>query len=179
MDSAIVAWFAAHRSAPMDALAVFLTWAGRAGLIFALMAILRGALNKKLAMAAWQVVLAALLATLVSNSVLKPMVDRPRPFLANPALEVVGTPPASESFPSGHAAGSVAGALVLASTWPQARVALWILAGAVAASRVYLGVHYPTDVLGGVVVGWLVGGFVLGGTVWRWRAAAAARGTRG
>ncbi len=178
MDTALLSWFSTHRTVALDALAVFLTVAGRAGLMFALAAIVRGFSNRKLAMAAWQVVLAAVLATLVSDAVLKPIVHRPRPFTANPALAVVGTRPESASFPSGHAASSVAGALALASTWPQARVAIWAAAALVALSRVYLGVHYPTDVLGGALVGLLVGWFVLGSTVWRWREATAARGTR-
>jgi undecaprenyl-diphosphatase len=47
-------------------------------------------------------------------------------------------------------------------------VAFWVLAIAISASRIYLGVHYPSDVLAGFLVGLLVAWFVRGRTVWRW-----------
>jgi len=177
MDAALVAWSAAHRAAPLDAVAGFLTFAGRAGLIFMAAALVRGLVHKTLAMAAWQVVLAGLLAALLSNGVLKPLVHRPRPFAVDAALDVVGSRPDSGSFPSGHAASCVAAALVLASTWRRANAAIWGVAALVALSRVYLGVHYPTDVIGGALVGWAVGWFVLGRTVWRVDRVEPARST--
>jgi undecaprenyl-diphosphatase len=167
MDTLVLNWFAAHRSAPLDALAVLLTFAGRCGLVFVIAAIVRGFTHRKLAMAAWQVVAAVLLALLVSDGLLKPIVHRARPFDVDTKLETVGSRPSSGSFPSGHAACSVAAALVLASTWRRARAAIWAAAILVVVSRVYIGVHYPTDVLGGALVGWVAGWFALGGTVWR------------
>jgi undecaprenyl-diphosphatase len=174
MDLQTVSWFAAHRSAPLDALAVFLTFAGRCGLVFVLAAAIRGATHRKLAMAAWQVVLAALLALLVSDGILKPLVHRARPFEVETKLEIVGNRPSSGSFPSGHAACCVAAALVLASIWRRARAAVWAVAILVVVSRVYLGVHYPTDVLGGALVGWAAGWFALGRTTWRVAPARSA-----
>jgi undecaprenyl-diphosphatase len=167
MDAAIVTWLAAHRSAPLDALAVLLTVVGRGGLIFIAAGVVRALVNRKLAMATWQTVLAVLLASVVADGIMKPVIHRPRPFTASAILEVVGDRPTSGSFPSGHAATCVAGALLLASTWPQARVGIWTVAAVVAAARVYMGVHYPTDALAGALVGWAVGWFVLGRTVWR------------
>jgi undecaprenyl-diphosphatase len=167
MDSAIVTWFAAQRSAPLDALAVTFAFAGWTGLVFIVAAVIRGLANRRLAMAAWQVVLAALLASLLADGFAKPLAGRPRPFTTSATLEVVGSRPASGSFPSGHAATCVAAALVLASTWRRARGVIWATAILVAVSRVYLGVHYPTDVLAGALIGWFAGWFALGRTVWR------------
>ena len=72
------------------------------------------------------------------------------------------------SFPSAHAANSAALALLALCFWPRLRRGLWALPLMVGWSRVYLGKHYPTDVLGG----WLLG-LCIGWLVWLlWRAAA-------
>jgi undecaprenyl-diphosphatase len=84
---------------------------------------------------------------------LKPLVDRPRPFdtLADADPLLGGT--LGSSFPSGHAATSFAGAVVLAYLFRRGLVVLLLLALAIAYSRVYLGVHYPSDVLVGAALG--------------------------
>lgn len=80
--------------------------------------------------------------------------DRPPVRFAEPhALVHV---PANPSFPSGHAATSFACATLLAWLTPLPRVPLFVLAGLIALSRVYDGVHYPLDVVGGAVLGLLV-----------------------
>jgi undecaprenyl-diphosphatase len=61
--------------------------------------------------------------------------------------------PHSRSFPSGHTATSFACATVLAALVPRAAPFVYVLALAIGYSRLYVGVHWPTDVLGGVVVG--------------------------
>jgi decaprenylphosphoryl-5-phosphoribose phosphatase len=58
------------------------------------------------------------------------------------------------SYPSAHAATSVAGARRLSETLPAAPV--WALAAGLSLSRLYLGVHHPTDTLGGAALGWAV-----------------------
>ena len=83
------------------------------------------------------------------------MVDRPRPFVAEPTLTVAGIYlPHSPSYPSGHAASAVAGALALSLLWPQRRRWFWAAAALMIFTRLYLGVHYPTDVSVGALVGW-------------------------
>lgn len=99
---------------------------------------------------AWGLALAALLV----NSILKPAVDRERPFVRDPGVHLVGPTPSGSSFPSGHAASAVAGAYGLVFVWPRRRALLWALAASISCSRVYLGVHYPTDVVVGALVGW-------------------------
>jgi undecaprenyl-diphosphatase len=103
---------------------------------------------------------------------LKEAFDRVRPSLADPSFVSVVAPPGSDSFPSGHAAGAFAAATVVAALVPRLRLPVLTLAALVAASRVYLGVHYPFDILAGALVGALTGLAV----VLAWRRLATGRG---
>jgi len=105
---------------------------------------------------------AMLLATILADHILKPLVHRTRPFKAIPAVAVIGGRPHDPSFPSGHAANAFAAARVLSMTEPRVRALWWTLAVAIAYSRVYLGVHYPLDVLAGAVIGTLCGVAAIG-----------------
>jgi undecaprenyl-diphosphatase len=88
------------------------------------------------------------------------VVARPRPFVADadPAPLLLGV--VSDSFPSGHAATSFAGAAVLMRYLAGRWLVLFGLAAAVAWSRVYVGVHYPSDVAGGALLGLLAAAVV-------------------
>jgi undecaprenyl-diphosphatase len=88
---------------------------------------------------------------------LKELTDRARPPIADPTLQTVGTLPDSSSFPSGHSATAFAAAVAVALLFPRLRVPLLTLAALVALSRVYLGVHYWTDVLVGSALGATIG----------------------
>lgn len=101
----------------------------------------------------WRRAMLAILATQLLNTALKVVFRRKRPALQDlPALVPV---PTSLSFPSAHAASSFCAARAFA---PLVAVPLTPLAAAIAFSRVYFGVHYPSDVLVGAGLGTLVGG---------------------
>ncbi|HEX2505738.1 MAG TPA: phosphatase PAP2 family protein [Gaiellaceae bacterium] len=89
--------------------------------------------------------------------VVKVAVGRDRPFEDIPEPEPLMTATAGTSMPSGHAATSAAGAVVLSALAPRAAPAFVLLALAVGYSRVYVGVHYPADVLVGFAIGAVAG----------------------
>jgi undecaprenyl-diphosphatase len=107
----------------------------------------------------WGVLLMTFVAIAVadwSSTAIKALVDRPRPPLRYPTPKTLVPLPRDASFPSGHAATSFAAATMLAFAFPRLAPALFVLAGAVAFSRVYVGVHYPLDLIGGAALGVLV-----------------------
>ena len=87
---------------------------------------------------------------------LRQAIGRDRPPLVYPEPKALVAVPHTGAFPSGHASSAFACATVLAWASPRLRVPALVLAAAIAWSRVYVGVHWPLDVLGGAVLGVLV-----------------------
>jgi undecaprenyl-diphosphatase len=107
----------------------------------------------------WLVVLVLasdLVAQLLSYG-LRDWIDRRRPPLVYPEPKPLVYVPHSGSFPSGHATAAFACATVVAWRMPRLAFPAFVLAGAIAWSRVYVGVHWPLDVFGGAGLGLLVG----------------------
>lgn len=115
-------------------------------------------------------ILVAAIGDSLTTYILKPFFDRPRPFIDirhimvhkgswGPAVWIKPHP--TLSFPSTHAVNTTALAVLLGRYYPRWRIPAAILIILVCFSRVYLGVHYPADVLGGVCFGLAVAGFVI------------------
>lgn len=101
---------------------------------------------------------------LICNVLLKNLAARERPFSVNPQALLLIPPPQDFSFPSGHTSISFAAAGILYSMNRRVGAAAFIMAALIMFSRLYLYVHYPTDVIGGLVTGlfsaWLAVTFV-------------------
>ncbi len=115
-----------------------------------------------------------------SSKLLKPIFQRQRPSVqiadSRPMFGVRG----SYSFPSSHATNAFATAVVLDAVFPGARAALLVLAGLVSYSRIYVGDHWPSDVLAGALLGSLIGlggRFLFTRLAARWGRATKAGGT--
>ncbi len=106
------------------------------------------------------VAVAGLTADLLSYG-MREAVGRPRPPLAHPHPKPLVATPHNGSFPSGHTSISFACATVLAAIAPKLALPCFVLAAAIGFSRIYVGVHYPLDVIGGAALGVLVGLVVL------------------
>jgi undecaprenyl-diphosphatase len=91
----------------------------------------------------------------------KYLFDRARPFISDTEIAPLVKTPSSSSFPSGHSATAAAGTLTLSVVYPAFAPALLLSGVLVALSRIYLGVHYPFDVLAGVFIGTATAAVVL------------------
>jgi len=136
---------------------VALSWLGSYGAVWLALALVFALLWRRPTLLVW--VGAADLIAYLASAGLRVAIERPRPPLRYPQIETLVSLPHSYSFPSGHASTSFACAVVLAAATPnrRARTLLIALATLIALSRVYAGVHYPLDVIGGAVLGTAIG----------------------
>lgn len=135
---------------------VFITRLGDAGFIWILLTLILLLIPKTRKVGCMSAV-ALLLSLLVNNVVLKNLVARTRPFDAIQTLMPLVQRPLDFSFPSGHTASSFAAAGVYFRNLPKRfGLPLLILAVLISVSRLYVGVHFPTDVLFGLVSGLLL-----------------------
>ena len=141
----------------LDTVMCGITRLGDAGIIWILLCIVLLVLPKtrKSGVSLMAVLLVDLV---ICNGILKPLVHRIRPFDVRTGIELLVKRPTDFSFPSGHTAASFASVMAL---YLAGEKKIWIsslgLAVLIAFSRLYLYVHYPTDVLGGVIIGVMAG----------------------
>jgi undecaprenyl-diphosphatase len=149
-DRHLEAWQEAHRAGVLNPIFKALTYAGTYGAVWLVLAAIFALALRRPRLFVWTLV-ADGLGELVSD-VLKALIPRARPH----GSVLVGRLH-THSFPSGHATTSFACATVLAFAVPRLRLPLFLLAAAIAWSRVYVGVHYPLDVVVGALLGTAIG----------------------
>ena len=155
VDETILLWIQETvRQGWLNPLVEFYTTLGNGGLLWIVLS---------LALLCWRptrrggaaALLALLLGALCTNVVLKNLGQRPRPYTVVEGLVPLRTAGDPSSFPSGHSCAAFAAGLAWAGTCSArwARIAAVVSAVCMGLSRLYVGVHYPTDVLTGAVIG--------------------------
>ncbi|MBQ4283338.1 MAG: phosphatase PAP2 family protein [Lachnospira sp.] len=161
MELQILHWFESLHNPVLDMIMYVITSLGNAGAIWIIMALVFvTVLRKRYGKAGWSIAIGLILSLIMCNLVMKNMFARVRPFDADPTFEnLFGIFNGIDdwSFPSGHTSASFAAAAALFMWHKKEGTWALILATVIAFSRLYLTVHYPTDVLASIVLGTLYG----------------------
>ena len=140
----------------LDAVLPWVSWTANHGEVWILLAAVLLLLRRQRRYGA-AVACALVLDLVACNLVLKPLIGRVRPFVFNPEVALLIPPPLDASFPSGHTAASFAAVFALKTAGSPLWKPALVLAVVIAFSRLYLYVHWPSDVLGGALLGAAVG----------------------
>lgn len=142
----------------LDAVMLVITSLANGGIIWIIAAVLL-LLFKKTRKTGVSVALALITGLIIGNLILKNLVGRIRPYEFNEGVEILVARLSDYSFPSGHTLASFEAATVLMIRDKRLGVPALVLAVTIAFSRLYLYVHYPTDVLAGIILGVFIGIF--------------------
>ncbi|MDU4939810.1 MAG: phosphatase PAP2 family protein [Clostridium sp.] len=157
MDITILDWIqSVFKCAFLDWFMPIVTSLGNAGIVWIIICVLL-LTYKKTRKYGVMMGCALILCLLIGNLFLKPVVARVRPFDINTAIDILIKKPLDFSFPSGHTMSSFAAATVLIYMDKKIGVISLILATIIGFSRLYLYVHYPSDVIVGLFMGVLLG----------------------
>ncbi len=140
------------RTPVLTAIMVFLSRIGDFGFVWIFIGFIL-LLRRKTRRGAFDMLVCLLAAYIINDLVLKVIFERIRPYEVINELKILVPPESTYSFPSGHANSSFASALALTLAFGRKGALAYIPAVLIAVSRCYVGVHYPSDVLAGMIVG--------------------------
>jgi len=129
---------------------------GNAGFIWIVLTLMLF-ISKKYRKVGATMLIALMLDVTVCNVILKPLIARIRPCDINTSVHLLISRPTDYSFPSGHTAASFAAVSALYFSKRKFWIPAFFLAILIAFSRLYLYVHYPTDILAGALIGMIIG----------------------
>lgn len=153
VDRHVLTWIVDHRVAVLNPLFVAVAYLATGGTIWVAAALLVAWRTRRPFVSVGVLAAVCVWGADGLSHVLKATTNTPRPYVAMPHLHTLINRPTSESFPSSHATTAFAGAVVLAFLLPRLWPLFFAAAALVAFSRLYVGVHYPTDVLAGAALG--------------------------
>lgn len=136
----------------LDAVMIFFTKLGDDGILWIALGVLL-LFFKKTRKCGVCVLVSMLFSMLIGKEFLKNLVERTRPFVADPSVVLKVTPPSSFSFPSGHTLDAFTSATAIFMYYRKPGIVAFAVASLIAFSRMYLFMHYPTDILGGIAIG--------------------------
>jgi len=136
----------------LDSIMKVITFLGNTGMIWIITGIVL-LIHKKYRLVGFQVLITLAICWCLNDLVIKNLVARPRPYIVIENLEILIPEPSHYSFPSGHACSSFASAYVLARNFGKKGAWFYVLAVLIAISRPYVGVHYVSDILAGMLLG--------------------------
>lgn len=140
----------------LDVIMPAITRLGNAGIIWIILTIIC-LLTKKYRKTGVVLAVGLVLGLIIGNLFLKNIFARLRPFQIKEGVNLLIAAPKDFSFPSGHTLSSFISATVLSIRHKKSRVYAIVLASLISFSRLYLYVHFPSDVIGGIVLGVLIG----------------------
>lgn len=144
-----------------DWVALFFSGIGKAGIVWFLLGVLLFFREeRKYPKFFTPFIFAGISSVVLVEVLLKPLIGRLRPSVEMGAITVGGGSDGF-SFPSGHATIAWTMAVLLSSYEPKFKWGFYLLAISISFSRIYLGVHYPSDVIVGGFLGWGIGSFIL------------------
>ncbi|MDR0648956.1 MAG: phosphatase PAP2 family protein [Synergistaceae bacterium] len=160
-DRSVMEWIERHlKTRRMDRLMLWATRMGDGGILWLLLSALL-VCREKTRHAGLALLLCVTVCAAIGNLALKPFFKRTRPCNLNFSLPLLLKRPCDSSFPSCHTLTSFAAAVTLCQTGSFLGTASFFLASLISFSRMYLYVHYPSDVLIGAVLGVAAGGFFI------------------
>ena len=140
------------RSQTLDTVMTFVSYLGNSGAIWIIIGLIMTGF-KKYRKCGLSVLIALLVCLIAGNGILKNLIARERPCWIDESVKLIISVPKDFSFPSGHTFSSFAAASCILYWHKKEGVFALILAILISFSRLYLFVHFPTDILGGIALG--------------------------
>lgn len=157
-DESLLRWLEGLRVPPLDAAMSFYTRLGNAGILFIIAALVLLSFRRT-RQGGFAALMAMGFGLVVTNLTIKPLISRARPWVVMEGFNVLVRSSDPNSFPSGHtcAAFAFAVGLCMSIPWKWGKAMALAAAFAMGFSRLYVGVHFPSDVLAGGIIGTLCG----------------------
>lgn len=152
----ILNWLQTIHVPVLDKLMIVVTTLGNGGIFWICLIVLMIAIPRTRKVGIIMAV-SLLIEFVLCNLLIKPAVGRIRPYEVNSSINLLVSPPGDASFPSGHAGASFATVSAIFFAGCRVWIPAGILAVLIAFSRLYLYIHYPTDVMAGILLGIICG----------------------